>query len=145
MYVCWKCEKELDVTERVGRQELCPHCSSSLHACKNCAFWDRAAHNQCREPQAAYVPDRESGNFCDYFQFVLARAVDVQADAKARLDAAFASLEAKGKVVLTPPSNDPRSRIDRAFGGSGAPKPSRAAGTESEARKRLEELFKKKS
>jgi hypothetical protein len=145
MRVCWKCQKPLILEGRVGRQDLCPHCNASLHACKNCDFWDPGAHNQCREPQAAFVPDREGGNFCDYFSFLDRRqAAEDPAAARAKLEAAFASMTAKGKRVVTPPSNDPRARINRAFGGSGTPSKSKGVTSEGDARRRLDEIFKKK-
>jgi hypothetical protein len=145
MFVCWKCQGPLTLEGRVGRQELCPRCNAPLHCCKNCQFWDPGAHNQCREPQAAFVPDREGGNFCDYFSFVPRReSPEDAAAARARLESAFTSMSAKGKKVVTPPSNDPRSRLDRAFGGSGGPSRPKVALSEKDARKRLEELFKKK-
>jgi hypothetical protein len=145
MHICWKCQKPLNLEGRVGRQDLCPHCTASLHACKNCQFWDPGAQNQCREPQAAFVPDREGGNFCDYFSFLDRReSTEDQAAARARLEAAFASMAAKGKRVVTPPSNDPRARLSRAFGGSGAPSKSKVVTSEREARRCLDEIFKKK-
>jgi hypothetical protein len=146
MYRCWKCQNPLILEGRVGRQELCPTCQSALHACKNCQFWDPGAHNQCREPQAAYVPDREGGNFCDYFSFLdSAEGAEDRAAARTKLEAAFASMAAKGRTVVTPPSNDPRARLDKVFGGTGAPSPkSKVVTTEKDAKKRLEELFKKK-
>jgi hypothetical protein len=144
VYACWKCEKPLEIIGRVGRQDLCPHCRAAMHACKNCKYWDVGAHNQCREPQAAYVPDREGGNFCDYFDFKPATAKDDSAAARARLEAAFSSESAKGKKVVTPPSNDPRARLDRMFGGSGAPSKSKVVQNEGDAKKGLDDLFKKK-
>lgn len=39
-----------------------------LHCCRNCRFYDPNAHNQCREPQAEWVKDKEMANFCDFFE-----------------------------------------------------------------------------
>ncbi len=39
-----------------------------LHCGHNCHFYDPVAHNQCREPQADWVKDKEMANFCDYFE-----------------------------------------------------------------------------
>lgn len=50
------------------RQDLCPHCSASLHACVYCVFHDPMSHNSCRETQAERVVDKERSNFCDYFK-----------------------------------------------------------------------------
>jgi hypothetical protein len=69
MKVCQGCGKELDATDRVSRTATCPHCGRYLHSCLNCSLHDPSAHNQCREPQSEYVPDREKANFCDFFTF----------------------------------------------------------------------------
>jgi hypothetical protein len=51
----------------VGRREVCPSCGADLHCCLNCACYDPHAPQQCREPQAQRVSDKERGNFCDEF------------------------------------------------------------------------------
>ena len=53
--------------DRAGRNDECPHCAADMHACKNCEFYDTSSHNDCREPVAEYVADKERGNFCDMF------------------------------------------------------------------------------
>lgn len=53
--------------DRVGLREECPSCRSDVHVCKNCQFYDPKAYNECREPQAERVSDRERANRCDYF------------------------------------------------------------------------------
>ena len=64
---CWKCANESEITEKAGRSETCPHCQSYLHCCYNCKFYDKFAHNECKEPQAEWVKEKDMGNFCDYF------------------------------------------------------------------------------
>ena len=71
-YFCFKCSAQLaSGVERgkTARSESCPKCSSDLHCCRNCKFYDRTAYNECREPQADRVVDKERSNFCDYFSF----------------------------------------------------------------------------
>ena len=70
MKVCHYCKKELEIEEKVGRQEVCPYCGSDLHCCFNCKFYDEYAHNKCKEPQSEWVSDREKRNFCEFFSFV---------------------------------------------------------------------------
>lgn len=65
---CHGCGTEIQVEGRVARSDECPSCARPLHCCRNCRFHDPTAHNQCREPQAEWVADRESANFCDYFE-----------------------------------------------------------------------------
>src|SRR5437016_11228842 len=67
--VCHRCGHDIGTVERIGRRDTCLHCHADLHCCVNCAFYDPAYHNQCREPQAERQVDKQSGNFCDYFSF----------------------------------------------------------------------------
>jgi hypothetical protein len=88
---CYSCGQPIDPLSKVGIRDSCSRCHRDLHVCKNCRFWDPSAHNQCREPQAEYVPDREKSNFCTFFtpgteHKKMSRAA---AEAKKRLDALF--------------------------------------------------------
>ncbi len=73
MKQCHACRKELSIGRTVGRRDECPFCQADLRCCLNCAFYDRAAPKQCREPSALLVQDKERGNYCDYFTFAEAR------------------------------------------------------------------------
>ena len=53
-----------------------------------CTYYDTSAHNQCREPTAEFVSDKERANFCEMF-----RGVDGERGAKADVEAAKAKLE----------------------------------------------------
>jgi hypothetical protein len=53
--------------ERVGFRDSCEACRADLHVCRNCRHHDPAAYNECREPSAERVSDRERANRCDYF------------------------------------------------------------------------------
>ena len=70
-YICFKCRTEVALLagNKVGRRDSCPKCGSDLHACLNCEHYDEKAYNQCREPQADRVLDKDRSNFCDYFSF----------------------------------------------------------------------------
>jgi hypothetical protein len=65
---CVKCGHALPDELKVFRQTLCPGCSAYLHACIQCDFHDPRVHNQCLEPQAEFVANREKANFCEFFQ-----------------------------------------------------------------------------
>ena len=67
MSACHFCGASLEPKMRIVRDTSCPKCGRDLHACVQCRHYDRHAHNQCREPQAEWVTDRERRNFCDYF------------------------------------------------------------------------------
>ena len=66
-------------------------CDTWLHCCRNCAFFAPGSANDCREPRAEPVTDREQANFCEWFR-PAAAAVAVHGDAapaRAALDALF--------------------------------------------------------
>ncbi len=69
MKVCFSCKRELELEERPGRGDTCPHCGADLRVCLNCRFYDEGAYNSCREPRAERVVDKERASFCDYFEF----------------------------------------------------------------------------
>ena len=64
---CFSCKKELSFSGTIGRREECPHCRADVHVCKNCNFYDSKAYNECREPSADVVREKDRANFCDYF------------------------------------------------------------------------------
>jgi hypothetical protein len=70
LFNCWKCGKKIELapTSRVGTRDACPQCDADLHCCRNCQFYDPGKNNQCAEPQAEWVRDKEAANYCDYFQ-----------------------------------------------------------------------------
>lgn len=65
--LCWSCSTALSASD-YGRQDSCPKCGRDTHVCKGCSFYDPAYNNECREPQADRVVDKEKSNFCDYFK-----------------------------------------------------------------------------
>ena len=67
--ICHRCGREITLEGKIGQREVCPGCGADLHCCRNCAFYDPGAYNQCREPQAERVPEKDRGNFCDWFRF----------------------------------------------------------------------------
>ena len=64
---CWNCGQALGPLE-YGRQDSCPKCGRDTRVCKGCVHYDRGSNNECREPQAERVVDKEKSNFCDYFR-----------------------------------------------------------------------------
>jgi hypothetical protein len=67
MVVCHACGAKNETGERVGRRDTCSQCNADLHVCLNCEFYDPKAYNECREPQADRVLEKDKSNFCDYF------------------------------------------------------------------------------
>jgi hypothetical protein len=57
-----------------------------------CVFFDTTASQQCREPVADLVSDKQRANFCGYFQInpqACVSPTDQDADAQRQLDALF--------------------------------------------------------
>ncbi|MCB0344369.1 MAG: hypothetical protein KDD66_04605 [Bdellovibrionales bacterium] len=70
MPLCFQCGGSLDnIIAPVARSETCPHCGSDVRVCKNCRHYDEKAYNECSEPQAERVLEKNRSNFCDYFSF----------------------------------------------------------------------------
>jgi len=93
-FFCFSCHKELKVLEPVGRREECPHCRADVHVCKNCQHYDPKAYNECREPQADVVKERDRANYCDFF--TPKKGAHSQQTEKDRLRAAAEALFKKG-------------------------------------------------
>lgn len=64
---CWKCHAKLGESD-YGRRSQCPRCGYDARTCRNCSFFSSGSHNDCREPQAERVVDKEKSVFCDYFR-----------------------------------------------------------------------------
>jgi hypothetical protein len=88
---CHRCGAPLPA-ERPSRRDTCARCGSDVRACRNCSFFAPGSHNDCREPMAEAVPDKERANFCEHFALAAAATAD-RADggdaARAALDALF--------------------------------------------------------
>lgn len=67
LFTCFKCGHTLEKTD-FGRQDQCPQCHTSTHCCLNCTHYDSTRYNECTEPIAERVVDKEKANFCDYFK-----------------------------------------------------------------------------
>ena len=66
---CWKCGGVQDeILLPLSRTEECQHCSTDLHVCRMCRFYDTSVNNACREPVAYFVSDKTRANFCGYLE-----------------------------------------------------------------------------
>jgi len=88
---CWKCGTEYILAGSPGRSETCERCGSDLKVCLNCACYDARAAYQCRDRRAEPVAEKNTANYCEYFEFIrreyvprAADASDVSREAKAR-------------------------------------------------------------
>ena len=66
---CYSCKKLLEhqTGEKVFRNEECPFCQASLRCCKMCKHFDMTAYNECQEPVAERLLEKERANFCEFF------------------------------------------------------------------------------
>ncbi|MFM7555172.1 MAG: hypothetical protein ACKPAH_07740 [Verrucomicrobiota bacterium] len=68
---CHRCGWVWTLRDAPGRSESCPQCRADLRICLNCRFHDLQAAHQCRERRAEPVAEKDSANFCEYFDFRL--------------------------------------------------------------------------
>jgi hypothetical protein len=64
---CWHCGAALTALD-YGRADTCKKCGRDTKTCRGCVNYERGAQNDCREPQAERVVDKEKSNFCDWFK-----------------------------------------------------------------------------
>ncbi|HDR16929.1 MAG TPA: hypothetical protein ENN79_15875 [Desulfobacteraceae bacterium] len=64
---CIFCGEKIKISERVVKSDECPRCGRDLRCCRQCAFYDPGAYNECREVSAEQVVDNERANSCEYF------------------------------------------------------------------------------
>ena len=67
MKQCHKCGRAIE-EEFVSRRGECRGCGADLRVCLNCCFYDPNRSNQCFEPQAEKVKEKDRSNYCDYFR-----------------------------------------------------------------------------
>ncbi|MCB9725272.1 MAG: hypothetical protein H6748_14570 [Spirochaetaceae bacterium] len=67
---CHACQSEIPLAtgESVGFRDACDRCRADLHVCLCCAHHDPASYNECREPGADRVLDKDRANRCEWFR-----------------------------------------------------------------------------
>ena len=117
-HTCWKCGGPLqELLLPLARHEECPHCRAQLHVCRMCMYFDAAAPQQCREPVADNVSDKQHANFCGYFQVnpqAYADPSDQAADSR-QLDALFGVGASKEASEASTPENELGTQLDQLF------------------------------
>lgn len=121
-YTCWKCGvAQAELLLPLARLAECPACRAQLHVCRMCRYFDPAAAQQCREPVADAVTDKQRANFCGYFQ-----------------------IRPNAFVASTDKAAQSRRQLEALFGREAAASAQQQGdSTEDVARGKLEELFKK--
>ena len=89
--ICVFCGEEIDIEDKVSRNDTCSNCNRDLHCCKQCKFYDPHAYNECHEVSAERVFDKERANFCEFFvpRGALQGNVNRAKEAKDALEALF--------------------------------------------------------
>lgn len=65
---CQFCKAELTF-DLVSFREECPKCGGAIHACVQCARYAPGRQNDCAEPNAEPVRDKDKNNRCDWYKF----------------------------------------------------------------------------
>ncbi len=90
---CHACLNVLEIKTPAGRTETCPFCGADLHCCLNCAHYHVGSYNDCREPQAERVIEKDRSNFCEFFVFkdspMTENGKDPAKAAKAKIESLF--------------------------------------------------------
>ena len=117
-YSCWKCGARLqDLLLPLSRHEECPHCRVQLHVCRMCALFDSNAPQQCREPVADLVADKQRANFCGWFQInphAYSVAAGQDTDTRRQLAALFGD-DSAGDAPASADADPVRRELDDLF------------------------------
>ena len=93
MAKCFYCGADLNLPlGNIGRSATCSQCSSDVRACYNCLHYDASSYNECKEPNAERVLEKNRANFCDYFHLAGSeqiRGAQAKDDALKKLDQLF--------------------------------------------------------
>ncbi|OFZ11803.1 MAG: hypothetical protein A2Z20_05495 [Bdellovibrionales bacterium RBG_16_40_8] len=65
---CFSCQTAMSFVDMISRRDECSKCGADVRVCKNCRFYDPKVYNECREPSAEVVREKERSNLCDFFQ-----------------------------------------------------------------------------
>ena len=64
---CWHCGAALGAYD-FGRETNCIACGKPTRVCRNCRWHARGVSNECREPMAERILEKERANYCDFFE-----------------------------------------------------------------------------
>ncbi|MET0104692.1 MAG: hypothetical protein ABW072_06030 [Sedimenticola sp.] len=64
---CWSCGTELGASD-YGRETNCLTCGKPTRVCRNCRWYAPGQTNECREPVADRVMEKDKPNYCSFFE-----------------------------------------------------------------------------
>jgi len=121
--VCQVCGESVPFDEPIPRDAECAGCGTDLRACVQCRHYDTSRNNSCTETEADPVADKTRRNFCEFFYFSRQKAAQ-RSGTSSRED-------------------DARRKLNALFGGGSAVKPG-GKDAAADARRKLDDLFRKK-
>ena len=65
--VCFQCQTKNSIADKVHFRDECEKCGQDLHVCKQCQHYDTASYNECKEPSADRIVEKEKANYCDFY------------------------------------------------------------------------------
>jgi hypothetical protein len=65
---CNNCASEIQVKDRVQVTDICSHCNTDLHTCRNCLNFDPSARNECVKAVEVRVINKSANNMCPLFE-----------------------------------------------------------------------------
>lgn len=77
-FKCTRCGQLRQSLEALAHDETCARCTSDLHTCGNCRFFDTTTTWECRETIPARVANKHARNECGVFAPKIVR--DLAAD-----------------------------------------------------------------
>ena len=92
VFRCHDCGESLSLFESIAFDAACGKCSSALHSCTHCRFFDTSAINECTQPIRERIASKTKTNECDSFSPRITLENDsgsVSTDARSAFDALF--------------------------------------------------------
>ena len=66
---CYRCGESLEkLSLPLSRRDECPACSTDVHVCRMCIYFNANVPRQCLEDGAEEVIEKLKVNFCDWFK-----------------------------------------------------------------------------
>lgn len=90
-FKCARCGRRLQDLD-IKTESLCPSCSSPLHNCTNCKYFNSGARFECLKPILGRMESKTKANECRYYQPKTVREVEQPSksnDPRAAFDALF--------------------------------------------------------
>lgn len=117
---CWRCGQPLTaVIFPMSRREECQGCGADQHVCKLCRHYSPGRADDCSEDRAEAVTNKESANFCDYFDpvhvSVASSRTDAEHQARQQLEALFGHPQDNGPEAGSAAAKPAASEADQAL------------------------------